>query len=322
MPTRPRRFHALVALSLLLTFELRAQAAGTGPHTAPAAPSRDCLASIPRSALRATVVHLIADERGEGVGPLSDLAWPTLRAFSDRIAVAMRSALGAPEGAVAARDSTLEWRVLLGHVHVAIARDGGFAWSYPWGSAGHRSASDSAAERGIALIVRALAEVQNAGGVLGWPAGLRGDSLAFRLRFAWPDPREDGSMGEMPVKHATPVLRALVPTFSPMRIVKRATIPYPESSRLAEVRTTITMQFLLDTAGRVDATSLRDRWPASQPRPSGKLANYYDEFVQVVRRGILTSTYEPARFGGCPVPQQVEQDFTFGLKGRIWNDNE
>lgn len=288
-----------------------------------AAQGGSCVDSIPRTALRATVAHLVAEDLGEGAMAIPALAREDVQAIADAAGLQLRMLLGGSKAKLPPRDPTLQWRGLMGHAHMVVRRDGTMGWSYPWGAPGHRAAADSLRESGVMLVGHALEALRRGNPRAPWPDGLNGvDSIAFQLRFVWPDPRADGSMGEMPVRDATPVLRVDVPVFTPMRVVKRATVAYPEAARVAQVRTTITMQYQVDTAGHVPEESIRDVWRDARPRPAGVLADYYRELQQAVRRSIVGSRYEPARFGGCKVPQLVEQEFTFGLKGRIWDDNQ
>jgi len=71
--------------------------------------------------------------------------------------------------------------------------------------------------------------------------------------------------------------------------------------------------FIVDTAGHARPESIKGVWLASQKRPEGELLTYYNEFAQSIFKWIKTATFTPARLGGWPVPQLVQQPFTFSI---------
>ena len=76
---------------------------------------------------------------------------------------------------------------------------------------------------------------------------------------------------------------------------------YPEELKLRNVQGEVLMQFVVDTAGRVIPETMRVL-RADHPR-----------FVAAVRTSLLSARFVPARSGGHPVAQLVQQPFQFAL---------
>jgi hypothetical protein len=72
---------------------------------------------------------------------------------------------------------------------------------------------------------------------------------------------------------------------------------------------TVKIEFVVDSAGRADMRTLRPLLPA-----------YPDLFVSV-RTFLPSAKYKPARVGGHPVAQCVNQTFVFEFRGPINADN-
>jgi periplasmic protein TonB len=76
---------------------------------------------------------------------------------------------------------------------------------------------------------------------------------------------------------------------------------YPEALRAAGVEGRVTLEFVVDTAGRVDPHSIR------------VLESTADAFVASVRDALAGTRYHPALVAGHPVAQRVRQEFAFAL---------
>jgi hypothetical protein len=59
--------------------------------------------------------------------------------------------------------------------------------------------------------------------------------------------------------------------------------------------------------------TVRDLWPADRPRLTGELGRHYRGFLAAATRAMKDARFEPARLGGCPVPQLVAVPFAFKL---------
>jgi TonB family protein len=76
---------------------------------------------------------------------------------------------------------------------------------------------------------------------------------------------------------------------------------YPEGLRAADVEGEVTLEFVVDTTGRVEGGSLRVISSTAQP------------FVVSVCDALKATRYHPALVGGRPVRQLVRQQFVFSL---------
>jgi periplasmic protein TonB len=76
---------------------------------------------------------------------------------------------------------------------------------------------------------------------------------------------------------------------------------YPETLREAGVEGEVVLEFVVDTAGRVEAGSIR------------KISSTADAFVVSVGDALTATRYHPALVGGRHVRQLVRQEFVFSL---------
>jgi hypothetical protein len=73
----------------------------------------------------------------------------------------------------------------------------------------------------------------------------------------------------------------------------------------------VRMQFVIDTSGRAIPSTIRDVWPANEPRVVGPPAFAYDTLVRTMRITLQDARFAPARLGGCVVSQLVQQAFNY-----------
>jgi len=78
---------------------------------------------------------------------------------------------------------------------------------------------------------------------------------------------------------------------------------YPELLRGTGIEGSVTADFVIDSAGRVVAESIRF-----------EKSDAHELFAAAARRALLVSRYEPARAGGRPVAMRVTQTFTFRMR--------
>ncbi len=76
---------------------------------------------------------------------------------------------------------------------------------------------------------------------------------------------------------------------------------YPVMLRAARVEGRVLLQFVVDTLGRVDATSIR------------AIQSTHSHFEEAARRAVATCRYRPARFNSHAVRVLVQTPFTFNL---------
>ena len=141
------------------------------------------------------------------------------------------------------------------------------------------------------------------------------DSASFEIEFA------AGMVNEYR-KVITPRLEATaIPILSVASPWERGAYPtrdskgprYPPAAKSAGVGASIVMQFLVDSAGNVVASSMRDVWPKDRPRLTGEMETHYLSFVDAVRAALIQMKFEPAVIGGCKTAQLLQMPFTFTL---------
>jgi TonB family protein len=76
---------------------------------------------------------------------------------------------------------------------------------------------------------------------------------------------------------------------------------YPEALRAAGIEGRATLEFVVDTTGRIDPGSIR------------VIASDADAFVVSIRDALAATRYHAALVGGRPVRQLVRQEFAFAL---------
>ncbi|MFL5563354.1 MAG: hypothetical protein ACJ79K_17955 [Gemmatimonadaceae bacterium] len=168
---------------------------------------------------------------------------------------------------------------------------------------------------GARLLARALDSAQKAGDIfLTWPAAATGDSIGFTIELRAAE--VDGSGKVYPV-HASlgiPAMSLDVSTEEPVKILKAPRIDYPSYSQAGHATGVVLMQYVVDTSGRADMSTVKDLWPKNKPRPVDETSEFYREFRRAAERAIADARYIPASIGGCPVRQMVQQPFTFALR--------
>lgn len=278
-------------------------------HAADSTAVAACLAAIPESAFARVAVHVAAtldDPEQTVLLPGADLL---AQGVAQRLNAIVAATHDAPDDGMPAADALVPWRSVPGRVHVTVHRDGRLAWVR--GDTGTLRTSDTAA---TVLLARALADVHVAGERVLWPDGLAGDSAAFALALAAPTIRRDGSATLEGVRSAFPAFTLPLPWSEPVGIVTPPRIVYPDASLRGGAEGMVRLQYVVDEHGRALARTIAEQWPASRPRLRGDLGRYYQAFVRTTRRGVPTGRFEPARIGGCAVPQLVQQEFAYGLR--------
>jgi hypothetical protein len=279
-----------------------------------AAHPTSCIGALPADAFRPTMVYLVADHAGAPFPRVPREGLLAVRLATESIAWHARALLGAPEGLLPPPDTLLTWRNVGRHLHLVGHRDGSLTWTYPWDTPGHPPVRDSVGEIALALLGRAVDAALARNERFAWPDGVEGDSIAFLIRFDYPESFEGQKPEPMRGEHAAELMVMRIPVMTPVRPGRMGRIAYPEELRRRGVTGTLQMQFIVDPAGRPLQGSVRDLWPEKRPRLQGNLRHYYEEFLFEVKRALMESTYQPARIGGCAVPQLVQQPFTFDLQ--------
>lgn len=299
--TLPRSAATTFALLLLL---VKPPAAGAQAHST--LDVRACRDSLPASALTRVPIYLeaeVTDSADRAILPSADT-------LVIRVAQLIRTSLAEPGTSLPEADLLIPGRRLGGNLRVVAHRAGGFTWSPALGWAGE----DTLDAPSRHLLVQALTALRQGGVRLGWPAGVQAESLTFDLEYRWSDISEGGKVHPLTARHAVPVFSMAMPWVRPVVLRRRPHISYPSGSQTRGVQGTVVLQFVVDTAGRVEQDTIEERWPADRPRLTGELAEHYQAFLTAAKRSLAATRYHPARIGGCVVRQFVQQPFQFNLR--------
>lgn len=269
-----------------------------------------CLEALPASAFTRVAVHVSATlEDSVAHAPLRSGADFLAQGVAQRLrAIAERA--GAPVGdGMPAADALVPWRSVPATVVLTAHRDGRLAWVRS--DTGAARTADTAA---TALLARALAAAHADGERIPWPDGLTDDSASFTLTLAGPTIRRDGSAALERVGRAFAAFTLPLPWAEPVAMTAAARVVYPEASLRGGAEGMVRLQYVVDEQGRVVRETIAEQWPATRPRLRGDLGRFYEAFRRATERGVPTARFEPARIGGCEVPQLVQQDFAYGLR--------
>ena len=304
----PRALFVAATLVAVTTRSLGAQADSS--HATPRwrAPVSPCVAAIPDSALKPTLVYLTITSR-EGT-PIP--AWGAIDMIVQSAAERMRANVGGAPDSVKPAEPRLTWRDLDGSVTVVWRRDGSADWRVEHGPSA--APADTGTTAGIALLLHSLDELRPGPGnylPLPWPDLVNRDSVTFTICFVYHqmfDPEQPDTIKTRPL---APVFSMRFPRTTKVRGRRQPTPTYPVSSLQARANAYLIMEFVVDSTGRADMATVHDVWPSDKPRLTGTLGAYYESFRSEVTRSLRSARFEPARLNGCPVRQLVQQPFDF-----------
>jgi len=264
--------------------------------------SARCLASIPDSAL-APASYFLAASAPERTG-WTNAAVPLWSTIAGDVAGLLRSSLGTAGDTLPSAEPLLDWRSAAAEVLVTAHRDGRVTWRVERGAA---NAADS-------LLVGALGAL-GGDGLPTWPDSL-GDSSSVEL----------GLLGVRAGEHLDAAQRTrgfMIPVFSVRQpALRRAELAHSAGDvagasgahangtyvRDVPVRNdqgSVTMEFVVDTLGRVEPHSVRDLLPAGELAPMGHGAMFDN-----LKAHALRQRYRPASVGGCLVPITMRMNVT------------
>lgn len=289
----------LVTFALALIAEprpLRAQLSSTA-----LASSWSCLKSIPNDSMAQVVVYVAVDTVGTVTDRRIGKAIGNVDVVAQAVAEQISTMLGAKGDTLPSGSPEINWRDLYSSLVVTAQRDGRMV---------SRPERDSLDTKGSALLSRALAAALAAGAGFVWPDSTL-DSLMFRLRLVTPVVRRLRYAEPPRDPIQIPAFTLAVPWEEPVLV--RTSVPpkYPWRTEEAQATARVFLDFVVDTLGHADSTTIRDIWYSSHPRLTGRLGEFYAEFVKAARTALVRWTFFPARVGGCRVAQQVEQEFIY-----------
>lgn len=221
------------------------------------------------------------------------------------VAAQLRALLGAHDADVPLADSVMSWYSVPAQLIVISHADGRVTRRI------RSSIGDSTADL---LLSRAFDAARTRGAALMlWPERLTADSLIVRLTLV-PSLTENGAKVVFPAGR-----RERFTAFYLSQLTESPALPkanqgqsdYPFFNRQSRITGRLTLEFLVDTDGRADSTTIHDLWTPGVPRLTGELERYYNDFVRSTSAWVKRIHFYPARRGSCPVRQIVHFPFEF-----------
>lgn len=305
MRTRDASFVVLLAGTCVAT-----EALGQEGRAAPVAvPARNvCLDAIPASTLRRVPVYLTA-RLVDSSGSHSTLR-DGVDLLTQSVAKTTLALLGAGDGVLPAAEPTVTWRSLESEVLVVARRDGRISWKVKPPT---RPSVVHVDDKGAEIVGRALDSVQARGETLVFPATVTVDSISWLLQLKRAGLDEAGEPRVPKLRMGFLVFSVLSPRERQVS-VERVRVRYPPDLRNSGFTGRILMQFVVDTTGHAVPSTIRDLFPAGTPPLSTDEQVAYEQFLRYTRQALELGWFKPASLGGCPVPQLVQQPFSFVLQ--------
>ncbi|HEX3159434.1 MAG TPA: energy transducer TonB [Gemmatimonadaceae bacterium] len=154
----------------------------------------------------------------------------------------------------------------------------------------------------VALDAALVAMLQRAGSTGAFPnlAGALGADSAGLLLETTHEPRAN--------QVSTQLVRLRLPTYTyePPSVLKGPSPEFPERARREDIVDRVTMQFVVDTLGRVDMSTAR--------RIDANHASRDQAFAGAVHSVLPHYRFRPMLIGGCPTRSRVRLPFVFELR--------
>jgi hypothetical protein len=290
-----------VALALLAAGSTHLGAQGTGTTSA------SCADSIPATALRPGVAYLTSTYADSAV-PAHRTTMSSIDVLTQSLASRVRELLGAAPKVLPAAEPALSWKDLDLKLTVLVRPRQPLAWRI----AGDTSDTFVTGRGGVALLARALDSLAAHGQAFVQPDSTLTDSTSFSLQFLVVS--DSARLLPTTMRLGFPVFTVMSPVGTPVSLTAGAPVRYPARWRSAGYQAEVVMLYVVDREGRVRPESMRDVIPPTTRRPEGRAAEIYADFVSEVKRVLPQMRFAPARIGGCPAAQLVQQPFTFALR--------
>jgi TonB family protein len=269
----------------------------------PAASPSSCLATLPETALQRVPVYLEAS----ATDTISRSVLPGVDLLIQLTAARVRTALGATSSEVPRADDHLRWHQLDGVLSLVVHRDGRFVWTL----SPRRDRTDPHFQPSMKLVEDALLALRDGGERIFVPEELVFDSVTVELNYQWPSVSRTGAVGKVLARAAFPVFTLRVPWLEPVQVVHQPRVRYPEGPRMGNAQGNVLLQFIVDTTGRAQMSTVRE---LGKPRLGPELHEYYRAFVAAAKDALHNARFSPAQLGGCNVKQLVQLPFAFRLR--------
>ncbi|HTL94707.1 MAG TPA: hypothetical protein VL157_04150 [Gemmatimonadaceae bacterium] len=262
--------------------------------------ARACLDTLSDGSARPVTVYQIATASDTSRTVLDEIAL-----ISQHIGERVRAALGNGRDAVSAVDTLVAWRRLAGRVPIQLVvhREAATTWSID-------SGADPAKAKLVTLYSSVLRTMPGDELEMVWPEHLASDSVTVRLELSStevsnrPLPRPGYPM--------VSVFRTRGVAFRPA--VARPNNPtpvYPMDAVQHAVSAQVIMGIVVRLGGHADGAVRSVVISSRGSISSGARAHFAQEFTSVVEGVVKRMRFEPARVGGCAVPQQADFPFSF-----------
>jgi hypothetical protein len=310
--TCPRWLALALLLALMVPPAAHAQSPAALTVASPAGGPAEasCLDRIADSTLVPEVLYLYASEMND-LTAASRAHVFDIDIFAQNVAVRFRELLRAPPGSLPAGEPAITWRTRESEVHIVVDPTGHFVAK----PGSDKTNADIRARLPRSRLLATAVDSLRADGELFIFTGLQPDSLVFDLNLEPVGIGPDGKPDRLGKRAGFAVATLRMPPEKSAAVRKMTAPRYPERQRQTLTEAKIYMDFVVDTAGHADSTTIREFWPKYLPPLTGADKGRYADFLDVVRASILAATFEPARIGGCTVRQLVRQPFTFKLSG-------
>jgi hypothetical protein len=286
----------------LLAIALSLAAPSLSAQTWPFGRTANCSGPISPALFRRVAVYLEVDS----TDTVPKETRSGFRVLASYVAGQVDSLLGAPPGELPRGEPRLSWRdAPTSTVRVTAHRDGRLTWRLV---PAPRGKMDS-------LLARAVDGVAASGLVFSWPDGDTGDSTVGTMRLVVLHIRSD--LTPQPARldpGALPVFSLAVPPSGPALPLPGNPGPnYPEDLLQGHLAGMVRLEFVVDTTGRVDTTTVHDVFLPGEQRPTGRRWGDYKELRAAIEQVLPKMRFAPARIDGCPVRQTVMMPFGFNL---------
>lgn len=302
------RFRARLTLALVIVATLAPYSAlrAQQPDARLRVPAKGLSCKIPESNMTRIVVYaapVLTDSLQSAFIPAADN-------FTQLVVERVWLLLKAPPNTLPRGEPGVTWLDLVGVVVTAF-RDGKIDARPAQLSV---SAEPPRLSKGTALLLAAIDTLHDEHEIIAWPEGVSADSFSFKINLVSPAVGRSGKLSMPPMRIGVPLFSVAAPWEEQVQVIHPGEVFYPTRNQSDGVSGAANMQFVVDTNGRADRSTIRDSWPATTPRLTGSLQAYYVAFVDAARGAIETTQFKPATIGGCPVRQLMQEPFNFNLR--------
>lgn len=264
--------------------------------------ARACLDTVSAASLRPVTVYQIANPSDTSEFVLAQVAL-----ISQRVAEGVRAALGGGRDLVSSADTLVPWRHLAGRVPIRMAlhREAATTWSAD-------SSADPAKTKLTSLYASVLRAMPADQLEIVWPDQPVPDSITVLFELTNTDSTKTPLA--IPGYPMMSVFRTRGVGFTPAMVRPRGPYPlYPSDAVASAVEAEVVMDIVVSPSGRANGTMRSVVISSRRNTLDGDArARYGREFTSSVEQALRRMQFDPARVGGCAVPQQAKYPFTFG----------